>query len=123
MPHTGAAALGAERAVVAAPRRAFASAPCRAAPRRRAALRVRAAADGDGDEAALAPLQLRRRDALSLAAVTAAAALSPAAPAFAAGRGKAKSLPDEAYSALPVRDARDGFASGVPRNGRAPCQP
>jgi hypothetical protein len=122
MQHTCGAALGAERAAVAAPRRAAASAPCRAAPRRGAALRVRAAVDGDVDDA---PLQLRRRDALSLAAASAAAALSPAAPApaFAAGRGKAKSLPDEAYSALPVRNPGGGCAAGVARNGSAPRQP
>jgi hypothetical protein len=42
---------------------------------------------------------------------------------FAAGRGKAKSLPDEAYSALPVRNPGGGCAAGVARNGSAPRQP
>ena len=123
MQHTAAAALGAPLSAVAARHRAAVSAPCRAAPRRRAALRVRAAADGDAGDAPSAPLQLRRRDALSLAAASAAAALSPSAPALAAGRGKAKSLPDDAYSALPVRNPGGGCAAGVARNGSAPRQP
>ena len=113
MQHTAAAALGAPLAAVAAPRRSVVSClPHRAAPRRRAALRVRAAAEGDAADAPSTPLQLSRRDALSLAAAPAAAALSPTAPAFAAGRGKAKTLPDEAYSALPVRRACGGAAAG-----------
>jgi hypothetical protein len=99
-----AAALSAPPLPVAAAARRSALPRRRAsAPHRPSPCRALSSVGNDADAAPPPPPRLRRREALSVAAACVAAALSPVAPALAAGKGKAKTLPDEAYSALPVR--------------------